>query len=66
MKYAGLLAKDSAISSKVVQLLQKDKRGRNIYQQLTRSAMRLIKEGLNKDEFILWLKDWIENYKLKH
>lgn len=56
MKYAGLFAKASVIGSTVYQLLQKEKRGRKVYQQLTGKAMKLLKEGLSEKEVMSILK----------
>ncbi len=65
MRYANLLAKGFVINSYVYRSLLKEKIRRKLYQQLTRKAMRLLKEGWNREEVILKLKGVVMSYDFR-
>jgi ribosomal protein L13 len=56
MRYARLFAKASVIGSTIYRMLPKDKRSRNVYQQLTGKAMKMLKDDLSEKEVIKKLK----------
>lgn len=60
MRYAGLMAKASVISSTIYQLLPKKKKSRKLYQQLTGKAMQLLKQDLSKTETVKRLKAFVK------
>ena len=59
MRYAGLFAKASVTGSVIYRMLPENKRNRQVYQQLTGKAMKMLKDGMSEKQVLNKLKTYL-------